>query len=125
VSNQMAEPRHALWRIVDRKYSALQEIAPDGYAAVADVFLVGREEPVELRFVETNSQGDDPWIWLEAVSSGLRAEGDDGENAAPDDYYVLVNESSVARVEFRFKRGGRRSIGFADSADPYPGNEPG
>jgi hypothetical protein len=112
--------RHALWRIVERKYWALQEIAPDGYAAAADVFLVGREEPVEIRFVETNSHDDDPWVWLEAVGSGRAKEGDDAEVAAPDDYYVLVHESSVARVEFRFKRGGRRSIGFADSADPSP-----
>jgi hypothetical protein len=109
--------RHALWRIVERKHAALQEIAPDGYTAVAEVFLAGREEPVELRFVETNSQGDDPWVWLEAVSTGRGKAGNESENAGPDDYYVLVNESAVARVEFRFKRGGGGSIGFADSAD--------
>jgi hypothetical protein len=70
---------------------------------------------------KTNSKDDDPWVWLEAVSSGREKAGDQGENAATDDYYVLVNESSVARVEFRFKRGDPRSIGFADSADPPPG----
>jgi hypothetical protein len=113
-------PRHALWRIVERKHSALQEIAPDGYTAAAEVFLVGRAEPIEIRFVETNSQDDDPWIWLEAVSSGREKTGDHGENAAVGDFYVLVNESSVARVEFRFKRGDRRSIGFADSAYTSP-----
>jgi hypothetical protein len=112
----MADPRHELWRIVKRKHSALQEIAPDGFAAAAEVFLTGRQEPVEIRFVETNSEDDDPWVWLEAVSSG-RLKDDDDDNAAPDDYYVLVNESFVERVEFRFKRGSRRSIGFADSGD--------
>jgi hypothetical protein len=113
----MSIASHELWRIVERKHSALQEIAPDGYAATADVFLVGRHEPVEVRFVETNSQDDDPWVWLEAISSGRTKEDEDSDNAAPNDYYVLVHESSVARVEFRFKRGTRRSIGFADSAD--------
>ena len=114
----MAVPRHELWRIVKRKHSALQEIAPDGFAAAADVFLTGREEPVEIRFVETNSQDDDPWVWLEAVSSGRLKDDEDSDNAAPDDYYVLVNERFIERVEFRFKRGSRRSIGFADSGDP-------
>lgn len=114
----MSSPRHELWRILERKHSALQEVAPDGYAATAEVFLVGREEPVEIRFVETNSQDDDPWVWLEAVGSGRAKDGDESDTAAPDDYYVLVHESSIARVEFRFKRGSRRSIGFADSAGP-------
>jgi hypothetical protein len=117
-------PRHALWRIIERKHAALQAIAPDGYTAAADVFLVGRSEPVEIRFVETNSKDDDPWVWLEAVSSGREKTGERSENAATDDYYVLVNEASVARVEFRFKRGDPRSIGFADSADTFPDASP-
>ena len=94
--------RHRLWRRVVSDYERLKKLAPTGFEPIVEVYLAGRQSPIELGFVRTRRGGDDPWIRFEALN---RAAGDhlDGK-AHPEDYWVHVHESYVQHVEIRLRR---------------------
>ena len=52
--------RHEIWRRVDHDFTQLQSKAPDGFEPVVEVYIAGREMPIEIGYVETHS-------WLEFV----------------------------------------------------------
>ena len=68
----------------------MHENAPDGYAPVVEVFLVGREEPLRLNQVQTR-RDDFSWVFLIADTSEV------AEYYVPDDRLVLVHESLISR----------------------------
>lgn len=96
--------RHKIWRIVGNHYRALEEAAPEGYTAVADIFLVGRTNHVRLAFVETDPTF--PWVLL-------RPERKDANVA--QDVRILVPEQYIERIEIRLIRsdGQQQGTGFA------------
>jgi hypothetical protein len=100
--------RHRLWRRVGSLYDELEKVAPEGFEPVVEVFLVGRDEPVVPAYVETTRVEEYPWVMLQARSATDRA----GERREPDEYWVHVHESLIARVEVRFVRAGERTLGF-------------
>ena len=101
--------RQRVWRDVSYRFDQLLESAPDGYEPVVHVFLVGRDEPVAIAFVETSRKPEYPWVVLQAVSP----RDSEGSPRSPDDYLVYVPESLIARVEITYTRKrGRSSIGF-------------
>lgn len=109
--------RHALWRRVVHDAEGLQKIAPAGCEPSVEVFVVGREVPIQFGFVETR-RDDDPWIRFEALSS--RTVG--STEAHPDDYWVHVHENLIERVEIKLRRSAKPSPGFGHtiaSADPH------
>ena len=108
--------RHKLWRRVAYDFEQLAKIAPEGYEPTVEVFVVGREAPVSLGFVETRRGDDDPWVRFES-SKGIPRE----ESAAKptrDDYWLHVHENYVQRVEIRFRRSGEFEFGFRYSVAP-------
>jgi hypothetical protein len=119
-----------LWGRVRSLYDQLEERAPEGFAPVVQVFLAGREEPVEPAFVQTSTDSDVyPWILLQARTAADQV----GEQRGPDEYWVHVHENLIARIEIRFVRKGERTIGFAvaetddgasTTASPRPDRDP-
>ena len=108
--------RHKLWRRVAYDFEQLAKIAPEGYEPTVEVFVVGREAPVSLGFVETRRGDDDPWVRFES-SKGIPRE----ESAAKptrDVYWLHVHENYVQRVEIRFRRSGEFEFGFRYSVAP-------
>jgi hypothetical protein len=103
--------QHMLWRKVAHDYEQLKERAPADYEPSVEVFLVGRQAPVEIGYVETSNAHDNPWIRLQGVERGA-SEQVDG-TLGPKDYWVHVHERSVERVEIRFRRADAGPIGFA------------
>jgi hypothetical protein len=114
--------RHSLWRRVAYDVTALESKAPEGYEPSVEVFLHGRAAPVEIGFVETHRGPDDPWVRFQARSAKRSA----GEERAPDEYWVHVHESMIARIEIRFiRKEEQRPTGFGFSysdlpSDPVP-----
>jgi hypothetical protein len=102
--------RHLLWRRVLYDVERLTAAAPEGFEPCIEVFLAGRETPVEIGYVETHRGPDDPWVRLQAIS---RTQS--GEVRAPDEYWVHVHESLISRVEIRFIRKGQTATGFGFS----------
>jgi hypothetical protein len=106
----MASDRHTLWRLVEHDYAQLTATAPDGYEPEVLVYLVGRDDPVEIGWVETRDARHGTLARFEALNR-LEADRADGK-AHPSDYWVHVNESFISRVEIRFRvvpETGRRS----------------
>jgi hypothetical protein len=100
--------RHRLWRDVSSLYAELEQEAPDGFEPVVEVFLVGREAPVEPAFVQTSRSEEYPWVLLQARAAADQS----GKTREPDEYWVYVDENLIARVEVRFVPKGDRTIGF-------------
>lgn len=103
--------RGRLWRRVTSDREELQKLAPDGFEAVVEVFLVGREEPVVPVYVESSSSTEYPWVRMQARAAAGEP-GEPGERRGPEEYLVHVHESFVARVEIRFVRKGAKTLGF-------------
>jgi hypothetical protein len=103
----------------------LETVAPEGFEPVAEVFLAGREEPIVPAFIETSRSPEVPWVYLRARVTGEPDEPDEhGERREPDEYWVYVHESLVARVEIRFFRKGEKTLGFrVREADEPRGSE--
>ena len=92
--------RHDLWRRVELDYQEARKRAVKGYEPVVQVFLVGRELPVELGFVETRRGLDESWIRFEAAAP----EAAEGDNTIPREcFWMHVHESSILRVEIIFR----------------------
>jgi hypothetical protein len=89
--------RHTLWRLVERNLRGMEENAPEGYVAVATVFLAGRERGVVVSRVETR-RGDFAWIFI------TEAGEESSEGPHPDDRAIFVHEHNVLRVELGYER---------------------
>jgi hypothetical protein len=64
----MASDRRQLWRLVEHDYKRLRQSAPEGFEPVVLVHLVGREEPVEIGFVETRDAAQGTLVRFEALN---------------------------------------------------------
>jgi len=89
---------HRIWREVSHIYSHLEANAPAGFQPVVQVYLAGRDAPVEPAVVETHRAEEYPWVKLYT--------GDDEQG------YVFVHEGNVQRVEVVFLRRSGVPIGF-------------
>ena len=95
--------------------------APDGFEAVVDVYLAGREHPVELGWVETRRRIDDPWVRLEQHNRAFEDAEENGRQ--PGDRFVHVHESAIFRVEVSYAPIGERPRVFdwhEKADDPEP-----
>jgi hypothetical protein len=90
--------RHRIWREVGHIYSHLEANAPAGFQPVVQVYLAGREQPVEPAIVEARQAEDYPWVKLYT--------GDEERG------YVFVHESHIHRIEVTFLRRSGAQIGF-------------
>ena len=114
--------RHKLWRRVVDDYEQLTTRAPAGYEPIVEVFLAGREAPVELGFVETRRDDYDPWVRFQARNRARDAESTT-DPLHSQDLWIHVHESNILRVEICYRRAGNenQSIGFShtvyDDAD--------
>ena len=117
--------RHTLWRRVAADYEQLKARAPDGHEPIVEVFLVGRDEPVEVGIVETRRGDDDSWVRFEAINRSVEGAGGADRPLDPDDRWVHVYEGFIQRVEISFRGVGARSLGFSHTLneDPEPSSE--
>jgi hypothetical protein len=113
--------RHEIWRRVRYDQEQLSKNAPEGFEAVVDVYLAGREHPVELGWVETRRRIDDPWVRFQQYNRAFEDAEERGRT--PGERFVHVHESAIFRVEVSYAPTGKRPRGFhwkenADDADP-------
>jgi hypothetical protein len=114
--------RHEIWRRVKFDYEQMSTKAPEGYEAVVDVYLAGREQPVELGFVSTHRAPDDPWVRFQQYNRAF----DDAEPGGrhPGDRFLHVHESAILRAEISYAQTGKRPRDFdwqVDGEDAEPG----
>jgi hypothetical protein len=105
----------------------LETVAPEGFEPVVEVFLAGREAPIVPAYVETSRSPEVPWVYLQArVITDEHADhgepDEQGERREPDEYWVYVHESLIARVEIRFVRKGEKTLGFGVREADEPGD---
>jgi hypothetical protein len=102
--------RHAIWRRVKFDRDQLAAAAPEGYEPVVAVYLAGREDPVELGWIETHRAPDDPWVRFQLENRAYH----DVEPGArhPGDRWVHVHESTILRVEVSYAVAGKRPADF-------------
>jgi hypothetical protein len=117
--------RHEIWRRVKFDLDQMTKGAPEGYEAVVDVWLVGREQPVELGWVETRRAPDDPWVRFQQHN---RAFDDAEDGRHPGDLFVHVHESAILRIEISYEATGKRPRRFEwhvanDGADTGPSTD--
>lgn len=110
--------RHALWRVVGNNFKAFDDDAPEGYAAICEVHIAGRPEPIKLSQVHTRKDTDFQWHLLVPQREGPS----DPEKPAPDDRAIFVHESTILRVEIYYVptetvTGTKQPIGFTYSTD--------
>ncbi len=103
--------KHSLWRRVRLDYDRMVERAPEGYEPLVQVFLAGREAPVDLGFVTTRKGSDEPWWRFESEAP---PPGDDSTIPA-ECFWVHVHESAILCVEIIFRRKDGASVGFGYS----------
>lgn len=60
----MPYSRHDLWRFVVNNLEGMQKSAPDGYEAVATVYIHARQEPLIVGRVETRRDPQWPWVFF-------------------------------------------------------------
>jgi len=93
-----------IWRQFKNKVEVLQRKAPGGYRLAGRLFMFGREEPLELGFVETSRTPGQTWTWLQAEGS-VKAHEDEAQRMPhPDGEWIFLPESSIARVELHYVR---------------------
>lgn len=105
--------RDTLWRRVAYDYHRLKEAAPAGLEPVVEVFITGRNEPVELGFVETRRGSDEQWIRFQGASG--EPYDTDRASRRHDEHLLHVHESLVGRVELRYRRVSGATVGFSHS----------
>ena len=88
----------------------MESNAPEGYEPVVDVYLAGRERPVELGWVETHRDPDDPWVRLQQHNHAFDYAEPGGRH--PGDIFVHVHESAILRVELRYVQTAERPRRF-------------
>jgi hypothetical protein len=102
--------RHRRWRIVANNRQTLESKAPDGYKPVVQVFVAGRTAPLEIDFVETSRAEDNPWIWFQCAPPASNEAADSlADGPSPDDYFVLIHEGLIERVEIHYETTATRS----------------
>ena len=102
--------KHALWRRVGHDFDRMVERAPEGYEPLVQVYLAGREAPVDLGFVTTRKDSDAPWVRFESEAPKATVEADGTIPAAQ--FWVHVHESAILRVEIVYRRKVGASVGF-------------
>jgi hypothetical protein len=70
----MQTDAHKIWRIVRNNLESLKQAAPEGYAPVVDVYLVGRSEPVRLGEVHTTRDPAFQWTLLVTETDNILEE---------------------------------------------------
>ena len=80
-------------------YTQVKAKTPEGYEPHVVVYLHGSSEPVELGHVETHRDPDDPWIRFESLT-----EEHAGDDVDPEDRWIHVHESNIARIEVRIRQ---------------------
>lgn len=114
--------RHDIWRRVEFDHRQLTSRAPEGYEVVVEVYVAGREHPIELGWVETHRDPDDPWVRFQQHNRAFEDAEPDGRH--PGDRWVHVHESMILRVEISYAQTGERPRGFdwnvAESGEPEP-----
>jgi hypothetical protein len=108
--------RNPFWRTVARNFQGMEQHAPEGYVARAEVLLQGDPEPLPIGVV--HSRAGDPWLLFELPHG-------DPDLAHPNDRLVFAHESQVARVEIRYVRESERPLGFKVHATEAPMPEDG
>ena len=86
----------------------LTKRAPTGYEPCVLVYLVARDEPIEIGLVSTGGSSDGPWVRLEALNRDRATDSD----VHPKDRWVHVRDNYVERVELRFVPTGNGHAGF-------------
>jgi hypothetical protein len=86
----------------------MQERAAEGYEPVVQVFLAGREAPIDVAFVTTRRDANEPWVRFEADGP---PKGDD-DTIPPERFWVHAHDSTILRVEIIYRRKDGASVGF-------------
>jgi hypothetical protein len=98
----MSVDRHGVWRQFKRKIGTLEERAPEGFALTGHLYVLGREEPIQLGVLETSRAADAPWTWLQAAGS-VTAHADETKRMPhPDGEWIFLPEAHIVRVEVRY-----------------------
>jgi hypothetical protein len=125
-SNTVGKDRHQLWRLVEYDYHQFGgDNAPEGHEAIVLVYLIGRDQPVEIGFVETrDAESGGALVRLQALNRDLANQAP-GERRRPhpSDNWVHVHSAMISRVEivYRKKQTSGQTLGF--SYDPGPTDE--
>jgi hypothetical protein len=101
--------RHEIWRRVEFDYRQLSARAPEGYEPVVDVYLAGREQPIELGWVVTHRAPDDSWVRFQQHNRAFD-DADGGRHLG--DLFVQVHETAILGIEVRYEPTGKRSRAF-------------
>jgi hypothetical protein len=102
--------KQVLWRRVRQDYERMVERAPEGFEPLVQVYLAGREAPIDLGWVTTRKGSDEPWWRFESEPpKGATAED---EKLPAEQFWVHVHESAILRVEIIFRRKLGTSVGF-------------
>lgn len=111
----MEVDRHKLWRIVGNNYRSLEQVAPEGYQPVIEVYLAGREAPFRIDQVQTDRRFD--WIFLSSETDDHTE-----DTASPNERVILAPEQCIMRVEVFLEPSEKRAVGF--SHRPLEDDEP-
>jgi hypothetical protein len=100
-----------VWLRITSDREQLEPIAPEGFEPIVEVYLHGRQQPFVPVAVETRRDG---WIRFQTTSGKPFDEG----KWHPDDAFIHVRESDVARVEIVLRKvtQNRSGLGFAVNA---------
>lgn len=82
----------------------LHERRPEGYALIVEVYVLGREDPVQLGVVETSRADDRPWTWLQAAGSAHASANVSERRPHPDGEWTFLPEQHIVRVQLRYVR---------------------
>ena len=84
----MSIDRDKLWGIVAREREAFEKAAPEGYGAIVEVTLAGRNGPMVIHRAETLRNPDLPWT----LFSVLTKEDNTGAPQAGDSRVVAHDD---------------------------------
>jgi hypothetical protein len=105
--------RHDLWRFVSINLEAMNREAPEGFLAVASVYVHGRVNPIVINGrVETTR--DPAWPWVLFVTEDP---GDNAEETHRQPTAIFVREDLIMRVEVAYRPISKRSLGFTYNLD--------
>jgi hypothetical protein len=80
----------------------LHEQRPEGYALIVEVYVLGREDPIQLGVVETSRANDRPWTWLQAAGSARASANVSERRPHADGEWIFLPEQHIVRVQLRY-----------------------
>jgi hypothetical protein len=98
----MSVDRHGVWRRLRWKLATLEQRAPSGWGVKIEVYLIGREDPIQLGTVDTSRAKDEPFTWIQAAGSVLASSDPDSRMPHPEGEWILVADAHVSRIEVRY-----------------------